>query len=238
LNRDGANGMHGKGFSDDPEGDFRRKMAAMNEPGVIYGYNAPERLRPQMSDGGVGTMAPSIAALDQTVQAPGYARGSAGGSANISQGAYDSQQQLQLAHDLRMKEFDYKKQAISALAGGGNSARVTRGPENQAAEQASRDAAFARAKEKAGQTARASMATLDDVAAERGLMGSSVQAGKAGAIVGGAANDIGEFLRDQAITESDRAADISDMDFMAQVSQRGQEMQRKQALMSLLSNLY
>jgi hypothetical protein len=238
LNRDGANGMHGKGFSDDPEGDFRRKMAAMNEPEVIYGYNAPERLRPQMSDGGAGTMPSSIAALDQTVQAPGYARGSAGGSANISQDAYDSQQQLQLAHDLRMKEFDYKKQAISALVGGGTSARVTRGPENQAAEQAARDAAFARAKEKAGQTARASMTTLNNVMSERGMTGSSVAAGHSGRIVGGAAGEIGEFLRDQAITEADRAAEVSDMDFMAQVSQRGQEMQRKQALMSLLGNLY
>lgn len=182
-------------------------------------------------------MPPSMNALTQT---PGYARGNASGDASVTQGAYDRQQEIQLAHDLRMQEMNSKKDMFTTLLGqfgGGNSPRVTRTPENQAGEQAARDAAFARAKEKAGQTARASMAALDNIVAERGMMGSTVHAGKAGAIVGGAAGEIGEFLRDQAITESDRAAEVSDMDFMAQVSQRGQEMSRRQAMMGLLGNM-
>lgn len=225
--------------ADDPMYFQRRQEAAMQKEKDAYTAYSDQQaaIAAAMRGGGSGAVPASIQALD-TVSAPGYSRGGPGGDAAISQGAYDQQQQLQLAHDLRMQEFDYKKNAIAGMTAGGDSARVTRTPENQAAEQASRDAAFARAKEKAGQTARASMAALDDAAAESGMMGSSVHAAKTGAIIGGAANNIGEFLRDQAITEADRAAEVSDMDFMAQVSQRGQEMQRKQALMSLLGNLY
>lgn len=238
----------------------RTKYPDYDAQGNPYGspaYRAPETTAPAPAptypsgsggSGGAGsydtvgyTPPPSMAALDPTVQTSGYQGGNPGGDAYVSRGAYDQQQQTQLEHDLRMQESKAKTDAFSSLLsryGGSDSPRVTRTPENQAGEQAARDAAFARAKEKAAQTARASMASLNNVVAERGLMGSSVEAGQTGRIIGGAAGDIGEFLRDQAITESDRAAEISDMDFMAQVSQRGQEMSRKQAMLSLLGNLY
>src|SRR3990167_8418431 len=107
-------------------------------------------------------------------------------------------------------------------------------------EQAARDAAFARAKEKAGQTARASMSTLQDVVAERGLMGSSVEAANTGALVGGAAGNIGEFLRDQAIQESGAATKRADMEYQGGIMQRGQDMarqqSRQQAILSLLTS--
>lgn len=109
-------------------------------------------------------------------------------------------------------------------------------------EAAARDAAFARSKEQAGQTARASMTALQDAVGERGLMGSSVEAAQTGAIVGGAAGDIGEFLRDRAITESAQASKNADLDFQGQVTQRGQtlgrQQQQQQALLSLIGGLY
>jgi hypothetical protein len=178
---------------------------------------------------------------DGTVQTSGYQQGARSGSTNVGAGAYDQQQQTQLEHDLRMQELTSKEKMFTSLAGqfGGGStpSRVTRGAVDSGKEEAARNAAFARAKEKAGQTARASMSALDDIVAERGLMGSTMEASEAGRIVGGAGGEINQFLRDQAITESDRASEISDMDFMAEVSQRGQEMQRKQAMLSLLGGL-
>ena len=105
-------------------------------------------------------------------------------------------------------------------------------------EQAARDSAFARAKEKAGQTARASMSSLQDVAAERGLMGSSVEAAQSGALVGGAAGDIGEFLREQAIQEAGAATGRADLEYKGNLQQRQQDMSQKQALLSLLQGLY
>lgn len=218
----------------DPMYFQRRQEAAMPPP--------PVPSQPEIRTTPVASRMPaSVAALDASRQTTGYQRGNGASDTAVSSNAYDVQQQTQLEHDLRMKEQKARTDSVSALmgqfAGGSNSPRVTRTPENQAAEQASRDAAFARAKEKAGQTARASMQTLQGVLDERGLMGSSIEGAETGNIIGGAAGDIGEFLRDQAITESNRAADISDMDFSAQVAQRGQEMSRKQAMMSLLGSM-
>lgn len=125
---------------------------------------------------------------------------------------------------------------VSSLFNTSSGPRVSRteGPSAEQ-EQAKRGAAFARAKETAGQNARASMQTLQDVVDERGLMGSSVEAGQAGAIIGGAADETGDFLREQAIGEADQATHVADIEYQGQVAQRAQEMARKQALMGLLA---
>ena len=117
----------------------------------------------------------------------------------------------------------------------------TQGPTAEQ-EAAARDAAFARSKEQAGQTARASMQSLQDAVGERGLMGSSVEAAQTGNIIGGAAGDIGEFLRDRAMTESAQASRNADTEYQGQVTQRGQtlgrQQQQQQALLSLIGGLY
>ena len=203
----------------------------------------PQPLTPNGGYGGYGggaSMPSSIAALDSTVPAPQYARGTpSGGSAGVTQGGYDRQQEIQLQHDLEMQRMQSKKDMFTSLmgqyGGSGGGARVTRTPEDTAKEEAGRSAAFARAKETAGQNARASMASLNDVVAERGLMGSSVEAAQQGAIVGGAGSQVNDFLRDQAISEADRASEISDQEYQGQITQRGQEMARKQAILNLLA---
>ena len=79
------------------------------------------------------------------------------------------------------------------------------------------------------------MTALQDVVDERGLMGSSIEAGQAGQIIGSAGGGLNEFLRDQAISESDRATNIADMEYQGQIQQRAQEMSRQQALLGLLA---
>jgi hypothetical protein len=221
----------------DPMYYLRQQEANMSLPtssgtGGIPGYNTPLR--------GTGGAVGSLVGGESNVNAPGYARGAAGTDASVSQSAFDRQQELQLAHDLEMQRFNAKNESMKQLLsqyGGGSSARVTRTPEDAAKESAARDAAFARAKETAGMNARASMSALDDVVAESGLMGSSVDASRRGAVVGGAKSEVNDFLRDQAMSEADRASEISDMEYQGQIAQRGQEMAKRQAILSLINSM-
>lgn len=169
-----------------------------------------------------------------------YSGGTTSGTGTLSQPAFENQQQTQLEYALRKQESEAKQKRFDEImsklgVGQPVAARESRttGPSAEQ-EAASRNAAFARAKETAGQTARASMQTLQDVVDERGLTGSSVEAGKAGAIIGGASANIGDFLRDQAQSEAQRATDVADMEYQGQVQQRGQELARQQALLGLL----
>jgi hypothetical protein len=102
-------------------------------------------------------------------------------------------------------------------------------------ESAARAAAFARAKEQAGHTARASLNSLYDVMASTGRAGSGAEASLTGDIVSGAAGDINDFTRDQSITDTNRAADISDRNYAGDLTRRGQDMAKQQTLLGLLS---
>ena len=198
---------------------------------MVSGYNVPAR----------GAAAALASAGPDTVQAPGYARGSAGTDASVSQGAFDRQQEIQLQHDLRLQELAQKKdmfeRMLASFGGGGNAARITRAPEDQAKEAQARDAAFARAKERAGQTAGGAVQSLRNLYAGQGLTGSTMEAAALGGQVGNANANIGEFLREQAMQEATRAGQIADMTYQGDIAQRGQDAGRKQALISLLSQL-
>lgn len=85
-----------------------------------------------------------------------------------------------------------------------------------AEEQKARAAAFARQKDTAASTARASVDALNNVLGERGLLGGGYEAAGLGTVVNGAQNAMTEFGRDQAITDVNRAAQIDDRNFTAQ----------------------
>ncbi len=142
------------------------------------------------------------------------------------------------AREDRQRAEDQKRRddIMSRILSQPTSARVERaaGPTAEQ-ESAARDAAFARAKETAGQNARASMSALNDVVDSRGLMGSSVEAAQTGALVGGAADQVGNFLRDQAQSEADKATHVADVQYQGNVQQRAQELSRQQALLGLLA---
>ena len=148
-----------------------------------------------------------------------------------------------LAAEKRARQDELMTRFGSMFDSGNVPATVSRtqGPTAEQ-EAASRDAAFARAKETAGMNARASMQSLQDAVGERGMMGSSVEGAQTGAIIGGAAGDVGEFLRDQAVSEADRATRVADTEYQGQVTQRGQtlgrQQQQQQALLSLIGGLY
>lgn len=97
--------------------------------------------------------------------------------------------------------------------------------ESAEAEAAARNAAFARAKETAGNTARASLTGLYDELQRRGMGGGGYEAGEIANRLVEAADQTGEVTRDQAISDAGRATHVADEEFGGQLAQR-QEDQR------------
>lgn len=122
---------------------------------------------------------------------------------------------------------------ISSAGGGG--ARVEHPAMADGAETAARNAAFARAKEQAGQTALATLKSIRGLSEDRGLMGSSIEASQFGGALGDAAGDINDFTREQYIQDLDRAGRISDLSYTGDIQQRGQDMQKLQSILSMIS---
>ena len=142
--------------------------------------------------------------------------------------------------------FQSRLKAVTGLVGqGGGSPMAPResyGGNIAANEQGARSAAFARAKEFAGNNALAALKSVQGLTADRGLTGSTYEAGLLGDVIGGAAGQLGDYGREQYIQDLNRSADISDMQYqgnLAQraqdVTQRGQDIARQQALLSLLN---
>lgn len=158
-------------------------------------------------------------------------------SPNQSELSFNLAQEQKKREDMQrlLSQFSGGGGASASLGGGGSSASL-------GSEAAARDAAFARAKEQAGSTARASMAALDDSMAERGLTGSSIAASQMGALVGGAANKVNDFFREQAIQDANRASQVADRNFAAQqqmaLQQQSAAANQRNALIGLIGNLY
>jgi hypothetical protein len=134
-----------------------------------------------------------------------------------------------LAQEAEARRLDQVRSLYSST---GSSAPVTGGINPN--EEAARAASFARAKDAAGQNAIASLKALEDVMAGRGLRGSSIEADGTADIIMGGAGQIGEHIRSQMIGDANRAAQVADRDYAGAVTQRGQDMQRQQSLLSLL----
>lgn len=100
-------------------------------------------------------------------------------------------------------------------------------------EQGARDAAFARAKDKAGSIARSSVDSLRELLGNN-LGGAKEAAGLAG-VAGGAANELGEFNRAQLMLDLNRAGEISDRERSAGLEQQRINNAQKQSLYALFS---
>ena len=101
-------------------------------------------------------------------------------------------------------------------------------------EAAARAAAFARAKEQAGGTALSALRALNNQSAERGQTGSSMERGMIGNVVGDAASQVNEYSRDQLMADLQRAAQLSDMEYQGNITQRGQNMALTPAMLALV----
>ena len=137
-------------------------------------------------------------------------------------------------------DWERRLAAIQSLAGGtgsgGSSGGGTSGGGTSADEQASRNAAFARAKDQQGQTARASLDALRGIMSESGTLGSGMEAMGQSNIISGAASDLGDFERERLMSDSDRAASIADRNYAGDLTRQSLEQQRFQALLGILTS--
>lgn len=86
------------------------------------------------------------------------------------------------------------------------------------------DAVYARAKDDAGNTARAALTGLTGELQGRGMGGAGYEAGQIGSTVSRAANTIGEASRQNAQTQYDQALARANMQDQLNVTQRGQDI--------------
>lgn len=170
----------------------------------------------------------------ETIQSQHFGPGTSGNT-RISPGAYDQQEQTRLEWALRGDEANRRFQMLQGLfnSQGGPGAQVQYGQGGD--ETAARNAAFARAKEQAGQTGRSAMMALQSNMADRGMTGSSVEAGLMGGAIGDAANSVGDFTREQLMQDLARQRHISDTVYQGNITQRGQDMSKNQMLLGLLT---
>lgn len=113
--------------------------------------------------------------------------------------------------------------------------QVQHGAGPQGNEVAARNAAFAQARDLSGNTANAALRSLQGLMEDRGLTGSTIEAAQSGQILGNAGAGVQDFINKQLMSDLNRSADIADMEYQGGITQRGQDMAAKQALLSLIN---
>lgn len=97
--------------------------------------------------------------------------------------------------------------------------------------QASDDAAFAKAKDEAANTANAALQGLQGTLQSRGMGGAGYEAGQIGNTVVNAADQIGEASRQNAQTKYQQNLDRANVETQAEVAQRGQDLGAEQGML-------
>jgi hypothetical protein len=101
-------------------------------------------------------------------------------------------------------------------------ARIT-GP-SQADRRAAESAAFARAKDRIGQTGAGAMTALTRAMSRRGLGGSGIEGGQIGNLVSGLRGQLGDVVRSQTLEGLARDQAVEDRNYAGDISQRGADM--------------
>lgn len=156
--------------------------------------------------------------------------GAGGGNINLSRDAYEAQQMALLRSKLA-KDF------LGGIGVGGVNpgAQVQYGGTDF---DAARNAAFARAKEQAGQTAQSGVKGLQGLMAQRGLRDSTIEAGALGDILRGGTADVNEFTREQLLQDLARQQHVADTTYQGGIVQRGQNIDAQRALLQLFGSVY
>lgn len=128
--------------------------------------------------------------------------------------------------------------AISSMSGGGGSAPQVGNGNVPFDENAARAAAFARAKDQAGQIARSSLTSVQENATGRGIVGSGIEGLRAAGKIMSADAPLQDLTREQYIADNNRASNISDETYAGNIQQRGQTLQSEAAKRSSLMALY
>src|SRR3990167_4964323 len=166
----------------------------------------------------------------------------------VTQGGYEDQalaqlqnqgqeSQLNLKAKLSGEAWDKRLSAIQPMlgqfGGGGISDQPWQGGDG--GEGVASAAAFARAKDRQGQTSRAALDSLSSVMSETGNLGGGRELGGIADILGSAAGGLGEFERDQAIFGANRSASVADRNYAGNLQKRQQDLQMQQSLLGLLN---
>ena len=194
-----------------------------------------------------GSTYPTIPA-NLAVQSPYQSHGTSyqGSAPSVSQPAYEDQAMLALQQQgassmldqrARLSDTTFNKR-MAAIQGLGGPGGASGSPVSGMAfdEAGARAAAFARAKDQQGQISRSSIDALKNLMAETGGLGSGLEAGSMGQIVGGAAGNLGDMTREQYIQDLNRAAQVSDREAQAGLTRRGQDLSAHNALLALINN--
>jgi len=120
----------------------------------------------------------------------------------------------------------------------GPSPQVSLGGDIAAQEDAARAAAFGRARDIAAQQALAGLQAVGDITAERGLMGSTYEGGLLRDVIGGAGGTIADATREQLLQDLARSRERANLQYQGGITQRGQDLAQRQAILALLGQLY
>lgn len=180
----------------------------------------------------------SAPTVQNTVQTPSQSP--------ITQSSYEDQSMARLQAELAAQareaaartqaQAEQRRMAMLSTSGVGTTPGMVSHGDVTGDEAGARNAAFARAKEQAGQTALASLKALQEVMAGSGRMGSSMEAQGIADIVGEGMGDVNEFTRDKLIADLAREGEIADMNFQGQITQRGQNMSMTPSLLAMLTS--
>jgi hypothetical protein len=237
-----------------------------------YGQKQPSKTDPYSSDplpigeGGFGTYNTSSGATNFDVESP-YGQASrspvTAGGANAtastnskSTGAdytvdqygntvYSNQTASQNNAARLQAEAEARRQAalmgLWGQTGGASAPHVSYGGAG-GAEEAARAAAFARAKDQSGKLAMSGLRSVQENMSGRGISGSGIQDLQDAGVLQGAQTPLQELTRDQLMMDLNRSADISDMTYQGDITQRGQtlaaQQQQIQQLLGLFSTRY
>lgn len=153
---------------------------------------------------------------------------------------------LQAAAELRRLQMfkpymDQFTKFNEQTAGGAGTQPATIEEMSSPAEDAARQAAFARAKDQAGMIGRSAMTALNNTMGARGLAGSKFAQNAAGGVVNTGATQLGEVNREQMIQDLQNARQRASEVYQGNIAQRGQNIQdqasRRAALTGLLSGM-
>ena len=116
--------------------------------------------------------------------------------------AADARERAMLTERARLNDETFNKRFGMLNSAGGEGGGGDATPAYDPAKaQAARDAAFAQAKDKQGQIARSSLDSIKNVLGERGFLGGGMEAGATADVVSNAADGVGEFNRDQLMSD-------------------------------------
>lgn len=143
---------------------------------------------------------------------------------------------LNLQSQLKAKDRDSFLSLVSQTNGA--TAPTVAAPNVAGNEQDARATAFARAKDQAGKIARASLSSITENMAGRGISGSGIEALRSAGAINGAEAPLQDLTREQMISDNNRAADVSDMGYQGAIQQRGQDLSSRASYLSMLRSLY